>query len=134
MKNRKITTDFFILFLFIATIVICHYFSPNDNVFLHSVFRKLYYIPIIYAAFRLGPLGVAVTAFISSFFYMLRIWPPPAQLGTSWILDNTLEIILYIVAYTGPAGKPGQSRFRKSPSVPVKKRANEIQVYLHSFP
>ncbi|MDD5491083.1 MAG: HAMP domain-containing sensor histidine kinase [bacterium] len=97
MKSKKITTDFFILLIFMAAITVWLYISPNDNVFLHGVFRKLFYIPIIYAAFKLGPMGVTAAAFISSFFYMLRIWPPPPQLGTSWILDNALEIILYIV-------------------------------------
>ncbi len=97
MKNKKVTTDFFILCAFIAVITLGHYFSPVDNVFLHNVFRKLYFIPIIFAAFKLGPVGVAAAALISSFFYMLRIWPPPPQLGSSWMLDNTLEIILYII-------------------------------------
>lgn len=97
MKNKKITADFTVLFSFILVLAGLHYFSPSDNVFLHSVFRKLYYIPIIFAAFKLGPIGVTAAAFICSFFYMLRIWPPPAQLGTSWVLDNTLEILLYII-------------------------------------
>ncbi|MDD5258910.1 MAG: HAMP domain-containing sensor histidine kinase [bacterium] len=97
MKSKKVTTDFFILFAFITVITLGHYFSPVDNVFLHNVFRKLYFIPIIFAAFKLGPIGVVASALISSFFYMLRIWPPPPQLGSSWMLDNCLEIILYII-------------------------------------
>ncbi len=97
MKNKKVTIDFFVLFIFIAIIAFFHFFSPKDNIFLDSVFSKLYYIPVIFAAFKLGPIGVTAAAFISSFFYMLRIWPPPAQLGTSWLIDNILQLIIFII-------------------------------------
>ena len=97
MQNKKVTFDFSVMVVLIAAISLWHFLSPTDNIYLHGVYRKLYYIPIIYAAFKLGPWGVVVSALISGFFYCLRLWPPPQLLGASWLMDNLLEVILYTI-------------------------------------
>jgi len=95
--KKTVSVDFFVMLIFIAAITLWHYLSPNDNIFLHGVFRNLYFLPIIYAAFRLGPIGVVAATLICGVFYSIRVWPPPQELGASWLLDNALEVIIYTV-------------------------------------
>lgn len=97
MKNKKVSIDFLNVGIMLFAIVLWHYlYKSSSNLFLHGLFRRLYYIPIAYAAFRIGPGGVVSTALLSAFLYMVMLFPPQEQLN-GWILDNALETIIYMV-------------------------------------
>lgn len=53
----------------IAVITVLHYLSPHSSVWMHNVLRRLYYLPIIYAAFRLGWRGGMGSATVVSLAY-----------------------------------------------------------------
>lgn len=98
MRSKKVSIDFFNVSIMLLAIGLWHYLHKSSpNLLLHGLFRRLYYIPIAYAAFRLGPIGVVSTALLSAFLYIVMLFPPQGQLGLSWILDNTLETIIYMV-------------------------------------
>ena len=45
----------------IAATTAAHYFTPHSEHYLHGIYRRVYYIPIIIAAFQFG-LGEALAA------------------------------------------------------------------------
>lgn len=99
MKNKSLLHNLVIVFIFLTAITLWHYLSKSENLSLHGIFRRLYYLPIIYAAFRLGPVGVIFSALISGLLFMWQLFPSSgaAPLRTKCFIDNSLEIIMYIV-------------------------------------
>lgn len=59
--HKRISADSAI-FLAIAGVSILHYVAPVHAHHLHDIYRRLYYLPIIFAAFRHGFRGGAVAA------------------------------------------------------------------------
>ena len=82
----------------IALTLVLHYATSPDQVWVHNVLRRVVYLPILFAAFRLGLRGGLVASLIASFsyiphafFHMQHIMhsdPAPA-------LEKALEIVLY---------------------------------------
>lgn len=88
-----------ILALFIIGVSTFHYLTGTTHKYhgLHEIYRRLYYVPIILAAFWFGLKGGVFCAVIVSFFYLPHVI---YQWGGSFFtndLPKTLEIILYHV-------------------------------------
>lgn len=68
----------------------------EQTVGLHLLYRRLYYVPILYAAFVFGKRGGALTAFAASVPFALH-----AQMSLGGLfgaqIDNLFEIIMYFV-------------------------------------
>jgi signal transduction histidine kinase len=79
----------------IIAITVVHYITDSNAVEFHNVYRRLYYIPIVLAAFShgvKGGLGAAVLAsvlYIPHAFVMTHADPSPA-------IDKVLEMVLYV--------------------------------------
>lgn len=79
----------------IAAVTIVHYITDSHAVEFHNVYRRLYYIPIVLAAFShgvKGGVGAAVLAsvlYIPHAFLMTHADPSPAT-------DKVLEMVLYV--------------------------------------
>jgi len=70
-----------------------------NNVSMHLVFRRLYFVPIIYAAFVFGRRGGLLTAIAASVPFVLHIrFEVPAAAGS--VLDNWLEVATFILIGT----------------------------------
>jgi two-component system, sporulation sensor kinase E len=83
----------------LAVIALLHQFTnavTPTQIALHDFYRRLYYVPIIYAAFRFGARGGIVTAVASVLLYI-----PHAALSLGGLLgngiDNLFEIVMYVL-------------------------------------
>lgn len=85
------------LILFIVLIVTyLHYSTDVEGHLLHDIYRRLYYIPIILAAFRyslFGGVGIAILVSLVYSPYVFTHWFKDPNLS----YDKLLEIILYNV-------------------------------------
>lgn len=83
-----------------------HFLTPVDNLILHQIYQRVYYIPIILAAFRYGwrgGLGAAALAGLSYLPHILMHWQ---HLYFEYALNQYAEITLFFVigAVTGWLG------------------------------
>lgn len=88
----------FFVWLPIAVTLVLHYTTSSDHVWIHNVLRRIVYLPILYAAFRLGLRGGLLASAVASLSYIPHAFlhvhhiahydPAPA-------LEKALEIVLY---------------------------------------
>ncbi len=82
----------------IAAGTVLHYSTGHELMWAHNVLRRLYYLPIIYAAFRLGwPGGVVSAALVSAAYAphaFLRL--PFVHHDPAPTVVKVLEIVLYL--------------------------------------
>jgi two-component system sensor histidine kinase HydH len=93
MKNHHILR-LSLLSAFIIGISLLHYTTPLRLPMLHDIFQRLYYIPIILAAFWFGLRGGLVSAIVVSVLYAPHIlfqWGGHMPME----LEKYLEILLY---------------------------------------
>lgn len=85
-----------LLALFVVGISVLHYITPLNLPMLHDIYQRLYYLPIILAAFWFGLRGGVGCAFIVSIVYAPHVffqWGEHASME----LEKYLEILLYNV-------------------------------------
>ena len=87
---------FFVLVFFIIGISLLHYFTPLNLPKPHCVYQRLYYIPLILAAFWYGFRGGMVCAIIVSIVYATFVLFPGSS-RVAMTLEQYLEILLYYV-------------------------------------
>jgi len=99
MLYQSIQRKIFIISAIVITITIIHYTVPHSLIYIHDISRRLYYLPIIIAAFWFGKRGGIVSAASVTLLYF-----PHALF--SWYgknpryLDNMIEIIFFnVVGY-----------------------------------
>lgn len=91
------------LWLPILVITAAHLLTPHTEVWLHDILRRLYYIPIILAAFLFGLRGSMTVAVMSSVLYLPHAFMMMDHQGSMLHHDPTgtankvLEILLYNV-------------------------------------
>ncbi len=94
MKKFEIPIRLFLILAAIFGISLLHYITPLKESVLHDIFQRLYYLPIILAAFWFGLKGGIGTALIVSILYAPHIifqWGDRPTLET----EKYLEIVLY---------------------------------------
>ncbi|TDP63649.1 sensor histidine kinase [Bradymonas sediminis] len=95
LNDRDQTLRLWIAAILIVGLTVVHYITDSHAVAFHNVYRRLYYIPIVLAAFSWGVKGGVGAAVISSVFYiphaffMTHADPSPA-------IDKVLEMVLYV--------------------------------------
>jgi signal transduction histidine kinase len=80
----------------IIGISLLHYLTPLHQPMLHDIFQRLYYIPVICAAFWFGLRGGILTSIVVSLLYaphVLLQWGPHPTME----MEKYLEIVLYNV-------------------------------------
>lgn len=91
-RGKKKELVLVILMIFLITAL--HYMVSLHAIEIHAFYRRLYYLPIIYASFKFGLRGGVAAALASSFFYfphlIFYVGHIPAQLA-----DNFYEVILF---------------------------------------
>jgi two-component system, sporulation sensor kinase E len=95
-RVRKLR-DIIIIATMLIVITALHSFSVGSgSVEYHDFYRRLYYLPILYAAFVFGVRGGLLTAIASGLLYA-----PYAQPGVDKVLglrvDDWLEMVMYLV-------------------------------------
>jgi signal transduction histidine kinase len=103
-----------LLMAFVVGISLLHYFTPLNLPMLHDIYQRLYYIPIILAAFWFGLRGGIVCAIAVSIVYAPHIlfqWGGHLTME----MEKYLEIVLYNVVggITGFLSQKGEARRRE---------------------
>jgi signal transduction histidine kinase len=96
MINRTFFLRIVVLTIFVLGISILHYLTPLSLPMLHDIYQRLYYIPIIMAAFWFGLRGGVACGLIVSIAYAPHVlfqWGEHIYME----LEKYLEIILYNV-------------------------------------
>ncbi len=81
----------------LLTVTILHLFTnaTGDNQVLHMLYRRLYYIPILYAAFVFGRRGGVLSALAAAIPFGFHAQMTLGGL-TGPHLDNSMEIVMYL--------------------------------------
>jgi len=98
--GRRITRDVLTIVAMLIGITILHTIQggPEAGLF-HEFYRRLYYLPILYAAFVFGVRGGLLTAIASAILY--APWGDHGAGGQAQLLDlavaDGLELVMYLV-------------------------------------
>lgn len=88
--------DFLLLVLMLAVITALHYFTAHYRLQLHEFYRRLYYLPIIYGAFRFRFRGGVLVSCVAATLYAPHLLFYVGNLRWE-ILNQLMEIILFLV-------------------------------------
>lgn len=94
MKKLETPIRLFVILAAIVGISLLHYLTPLSKPVLHDIYQRLYYLPIILAAFWFGLRGGIGTAMIVSILYAPHIifqWGGHPAME----MEKYLEILLY---------------------------------------
>ncbi len=80
----------------ILLVSVFHYRTSTHYVYLHEIYQRIYYIPIVLAAFWYGPIGGLAAAFLTSSIYYYHIHSAWGHLP-SYSFNQYAEIALYHV-------------------------------------
>lgn len=80
----------------VAVLSVGHYAAPTHDPFWHDLFRRLYYLPIILAAFRYGLGGGLATSVLVSLLFLPHVLMTRAMLPRQ-ASEAVFEIPLYLV-------------------------------------
>jgi len=86
-----------LIWLPVMGIAILHYATPMSLDWVHGVARRLYYLPIVGAAFAGGRLGGLVAAAVILVIYTPHAWLLPHAMDPGGTAEKALEMALYVV-------------------------------------
>ncbi len=81
----------------IAAVTAAHYLTGHDLHYLHDIFRRLYYIPIVLAGFLFGLRGAVITSLVVSVVYVPHAFTTFVVMDPAHGIEKVLEILLYNV-------------------------------------
>jgi signal transduction histidine kinase len=85
----------------VAVVSLAHYLTPSEHFFLHNVYQRLYYIPVLLACAWFGLAGGLATAAVSAVSYMPHIllhWGHSEAYQASQLLELAMFGVVAIVA------------------------------------
>ncbi|MBZ5497316.1 MAG: sensor histidine kinase [Acidobacteriia bacterium] len=85
-----------VLLFLILLISVFHFATPTEYIYLHEIYQRFYYIPIILAAFWYGPLWGFLASALTSVLYGIHIHRDWIYLPT-YSFNQYAEIFLYNV-------------------------------------
>ncbi|MCB9740450.1 MAG: hypothetical protein H6747_14400 [Deltaproteobacteria bacterium] len=83
--------------LLLALVTVAHYLTPPELSARHELYRRLYYLPIVWAAFVFGWRGGLATAFAATLAYVPHAFLMTHHRDPSSRFDKALEIVLFFV-------------------------------------
>jgi len=96
-------TQFYLISFIILVLTLAHYLTPPDKPLLHDLYRRLYYLPIILAAFTFGLKGALISSVTVSIAFIPHVFHRWGQIHLQ-TMDALFEILLYnIVAWVSGA-------------------------------
>ena len=99
--------------LSVSILSILHYTTPVDRPLLHDLYRRLYYLPIIYAAFCFGLRGAVFTSLLVSLVFLPHVFYRWGHIHLQ-TYDALFEILLYnIVAFVSGSLVEAERKRRK---------------------
>jgi signal transduction histidine kinase len=101
-RPRLLSTQLWLLcWIPIAVIGVLHYTTHADSVWAHNVLRRVYYLPIVFAAFQAGVRGGLVAALVVSLTYLPHAFFHLGHVAIHFhmdpgdAVDKGLEVLLY---------------------------------------
>lgn len=124
MNKKKILVSVLLLGASILLISALHFLTPVDSLILHQIYQRLYYIPIITAAFWYGWRGGLGAAGLASVSYLPHIALHWQHQNYDYALNQYAEIALFFIigAVTGWLGDQ-----KRRASERAEKINNELQ-------
>jgi len=105
-------TQFYLISFIILVLTLAHYLTPPDKPLLHDLYRRLYYVPIILAAFTFGLKGALISSITVSIVFIPHVFHRWGQIHLQ-TMDALFEILLYnIVAWVAGALVESERRQR----------------------
>ena len=81
----------------IIAVTLGHYILAPVHAILHSILQRLYFVPIIWAAYRFGKRGGVLAALLCSFLYIPLIWLDWNS-HPEYQVDQLVELALFCIA------------------------------------
>ncbi|MBE0475968.1 MAG: PAS domain S-box protein [Coriobacteriia bacterium] len=97
-ERRQAARDVSIVAAMLSAVVLLHLFTSTapEHLIYHTLYRRLAYLPVLFAAFRFGLRGGTLTALAAAIPFAIH-----AQMSLGGLLggggDNLLEIVMYVV-------------------------------------
>lgn len=106
MNKKSSLTAVIVLAATIVLVAVLHYVTPVDSIVLHQIYQRIYYIPIILAAFWYGLRGGIGAAVFAAISYLPHIFLHWQHQNYEYALNQYAEIALFFVigAVTGWLG------------------------------
>jgi len=104
---------FLMVWLPIAVITTLHFTSNPQQMWLHQILRRLYYLPIMIAAFQTGIRGGLAASLLTTAVYLPHAFTHVHHQDPAPSLEKALEIILYNVVALLAGYLAGQGRSRQ---------------------
>lgn len=98
----------------IAGIGVLHYGTSPEHTWVHDVARRLYYLPIIVAAFQLGLRGGLAAAVVVALSYVPHAFVHVSHFDPGRGVEKALEILLYFVVGAVAGHLAGAERRRRA--------------------
>lgn len=89
--------NLFIIYGAIILISVFHYYTSTGYHYFHDIYRRLYYIPIILAAFLYGTRGGLLASICISIIYAPHAFWHLEHMDPARTMEKVLEIVLYNV-------------------------------------
>ncbi|MBN2719058.1 MAG: DUF4118 domain-containing protein [Deltaproteobacteria bacterium] len=96
---KRIFTPTLILGAWIPLVAVSlfHYFTGHDQLHIHDILRRLYYLPIVVGALQLGLLGGLLFALLVTLAYIPHAFILPHHFDPADGIEKILEIGIYFV-------------------------------------
>ncbi len=106
MNKKSSPTAVIVLVVTIMFVAVLHYVTPVDSIVLHQIYQRIFYIPIILAAFWYGLRGGIGAAALAAVTYLPHILLHWQHQNYEYALNQYAEIALFFVigAVTGWLG------------------------------
>jgi signal transduction histidine kinase len=95
-QARTDTLKYALITLLILLVSVSHYQTAIEHRYLHEIYQRVYYIPILLAAFWFGPWIGLLTAFLTSSIYVVHIERDWGSFPV-YSFNQYAEIVLYHV-------------------------------------
>jgi two-component system sensor histidine kinase HydH len=83
------------IWLPVAVITAAHYLTGPELHYLHDIFRRLYYLPIVLGAFLFGSRGALAAVLVTTLAYLPHAFSTFLVMDPAHGIEKLLEIILY---------------------------------------
>ncbi len=94
-KTARPRSSLVVVVALVGLVTAAHYLTSPVAAAHHELFRRLYYVPIVWGAFAFGLRGGLAVALAATLAYLPHAFWMPHHLDPAGTLDKALEIVLY---------------------------------------
>lgn len=120
-RSKKLTSlvTVLVLVLSVALITLLHYqTTAGGNFLLHEISQRLYYVPIVYAAYTFGAGGSVAVSLLSGAVYLLHISghgrDPQGAILNQYAEILMFQVVAVVTGFLAGAEKRQRQRFEKA--------------------